>query len=110
MIGRDHPTGVEARVHPALVPARWLLADVTGAKNAVYVESYALGPSMYYGAGAGMMPTAMAVVSDLIEIGRNLRAQLTGVGPTRRQRALAPRPLLPMAEIRSRYFLRTSFS
>lgn len=108
VIGRDHPTGVEARVHPALVPARWLLADVTGAKNAVYVESYALGPSMYYGAGAGMMPTAMAVVSDLIEIGRNLRAQLTGVGPTRRQRALAPRPLLPMAEIRSRYFLRFS--
>ncbi|MBK9030184.1 MAG: homoserine dehydrogenase [Myxococcales bacterium] len=107
-IGRDHPRGVEARVHPALVPARWLLADVTGAKNAVYVQSYALGPSMYYGAGAGMMPTAMAVVSDLIEISRNLRAQLTGVAPTRRHRALAPRPLLPMAEIRSRYFLRFS--
>ena len=106
VIGRDHPRGVEARVHPALVPARWLLADVTGAKNALYVQSYALGPSMYYGAGAGMMPTAMAVVSDLIEISRNLRAQLTGVAPTRRHRALAPRPLLPMADIRSRYFLR----
>ena len=53
------------------------------------------------------MPTAMAVVSDLIEISRNLRAQLTGVAPTRR-RALAQRPLLPMAEIRSRYFLRFS--
>ena len=107
VIGRDHPRGIEARVHPALVPARWLLAGVLGAKNALYVQSYALGPSMYYGAGAGMMPTAMAVVSDLIEISRNLRAQLTGVAPTRR-RALAQRPLLPMAEIRSRYFLRFS--
>ena len=107
VIGRDHPRGIEARVHPALVPAGWLLAGVTGAKNAVAVDSYALGPSMYYGAGAGMMPTAMAVVSDLIEISRNLRAQLTGVAPTRR-RALAQRPLLPMAEIRSRYFLRFS--
>ncbi len=108
VIGRDHPRGIEARVHPALVPAGWLLAGVTGAKNAVAVDSYALGPSMYYGAGAGMMPTAMAVVSDLIEISRNLRAQLTGVAPTRRHRALARRPLLPMAEIRSRYFLRFS--
>lgn len=107
VIGRDHPRGIEARVHPALVPARWLLAGVLGAKNALYVQSYALGPSMYYGAGAGMMPTAMAVVSDLIEISRNLRAQLTGVAPTRR-RALAQRPLLPMADIRSRYFLRFS--
>ncbi len=111
VIGRDHPRGVEARVHPAMVPANWLLADVVGAKNALYVTSYALGGSMYYGAGAGMMPTAMAVVSDLIEISRNLRAQLTGVAPTRRpgaggRGALATKPLLPMAEIRSRYFLR----
>ena len=111
VIGRDHPRGVEARVHPAMVPANWLLADVVGAKNALYVTSYALGGSMYYGAGAGMMPTAMAVVSDLIEISRNLRGQLTGVAPTRRpgaggRGALATKPLLPMAEIRSRYFLR----
>jgi homoserine dehydrogenase len=112
VIGRDHPDGVEARVHPALVPTSWLLAKVIGAKNALYVTSYALGPSMYYGAGAGMMPTAMAVVSDLIEISRNVRGQLTGVAPTRRPgagaRALQARPLLPIAEIRSRYFLRFS--
>jgi len=112
VIGRDHPRGVEARVHPAMVPASWLLAGVVGAKNALYVTSYALGGSMYYGAGAGMMPTAMAVVSDLIEISRNLRAHLTGVAPTRRTGAsgrggaLGVKPLLPMAEIRSRYFLR----
>ena len=105
-IGRDHTTGVEARVHPTMVQSRWLLADVTGAKNAVYVTSYALGGSMYYGAGAGMMPTAMSVVSDLIETSRNLMAKAAGARPTRRHRALARKPLLPMSEIRSRYYLR----
>jgi homoserine dehydrogenase len=108
VIGRDHKTGVEARVHPAMVPQRWLLAGVTGAKNAVYVQSYALGGSMYYGAGAGMMPTAMSVVSDLIEISRNLMAKAAGARPTRRHKALARKSLLPMSEIRSRYYLRFS--
>lgn len=105
-IGRDHPRGIEARVHPAMVPARWLLAGVDGAKNALAVTSYALGPSLYYGAGAGMMPTAMAVVSDLIEISRNIMGHAAGAPPTRRERALSTRPLLPMAEVRSRYYLR----
>jgi homoserine dehydrogenase len=108
VIGRAHKAGVEARVHPCMVPSRWLLADVTGAKNAVYVTSYALGGSMYYGAGAGMMPTAMSVVSDLIEISRNLMAKAAGARPTRRHKALARKPLLPMSEIRSRYYLRFS--
>ena len=75
---KDHGNAVEARVHPALIPANWLLADVGGPKNAVYVHSYALGPSLYYGAGAGMLPTAMAVVSDMIEIGRNIFARAAG--------------------------------
>ena len=105
-IGRDHAAGVEARVHPAMVPARWLLAGVDGATNALAVTSYALGPSFYYGAGAGMMPTAMAVVSDLIEISRNILGHAAGAPPTRRQHALATRPLLPMAQVRSRYYLR----
>jgi homoserine dehydrogenase len=105
-IGRDQPKGIEARVHPTMVPRHWLLADVVGAKNAVYVTSYALGGSMYYGSGAGMMPTAMAVVSDLIEISRNHIAQVAGVRPTRRHRALSARPLLPIEDIRSRYYLR----
>jgi len=108
VIGRDHGKAVEARVHPTMVPSRWLLADVNGAKNALYVTSYALGGSMYYGAGAGMMPTAMAVVSDLIEVARNLMAKAAGARPTRRHRALAAKPLLPMADVRSRYYLRFS--
>jgi len=105
VIARDHGSAVEARVHPALIPANWLLADVSGAKNAVYVQSYALGPSMYYGAGAGMLPTAMSVVSDMLEIGRNIFARAAGA---RRPPAppTTPRSLVPLADIRSRYYLR----
>jgi homoserine dehydrogenase len=98
--------GVEARVHPALIPANWLLADVGGAKNALFVHSYALGPSMYYGAGAGMLPTAMAVVSDMIEIGRDIGARSGGAGPRPGRQALTARPLVPLAAIRTRYYLR----
>jgi homoserine dehydrogenase len=101
VIARDHGSAVEARVHPALVPASWLLADVAGAKNAVYVQSYALGPSMYYGAGAGMLPTAMSVVSDMIEIGRNMFAHRPA-----RPRPQVARPLLPLGEVRAKYYLR----
>lgn len=102
VIARDHGKQIEARVHPAFVPRNWLLADVSGAKNAVYVQSYALGPSMYYGAGAGMLPTAMAVVSDVIEIGRNLAMSTRPARPRPRE----ARPLMPLADIRSRYYLR----
>jgi homoserine dehydrogenase len=106
-IARDHgERGVEARVHPALVPAHWLLASVHGAKNAVYVNSYALGASMYYGAGAGMLPTAMSVVSDCLELGRTILARAAGVASAARPRARARRRLLPLADIRSKYYLR----
>jgi homoserine dehydrogenase len=106
VIARDHPDGIEARVHPTMVPDNWLLADVPDAKNALYVHSYALGPSMYYGAGAGMMPTAMAVVSDLIEVGRNIRAGSTGALPLRSYQRLVHRPVRSMDELRTRYYLR----
>src|SRR5262245_56464428 len=105
-IARDHGAAVEARVHPALIPSNWLLADVAGAKNAVYVHSYALGPSMYYGAGAGMLPTAMSVVSDMIEIGRNIYARAAGAPSPHRGRPVAARPLVPLADITTRYYLR----
>jgi homoserine dehydrogenase len=103
-IARDHGDAIEARVHPALVPHNWLLADVAGAKNAVYVQSHALGPSMYYGAGAGMLPTAMSVVSDCIDLGRNIFAR--GAGVAQRPQPRVPRPLLPIADVRSKYYLR----
>jgi homoserine dehydrogenase len=103
----DAATGpIEARVHPALIPASWLLADVGGAKNALYVQSYALGPSLYYGAGAGMLPTAMSVVSDMIEIGRNMFARVAGAPAPTRPRPAQPRELLAQGDIRTRYYLR----
>ncbi len=106
VIARDHGEAIEARVHPALVPSHWLLADVSGAKNAVYVQSYALGGSMYYGAGAGMLPTAMSVVSDMIEIGRNIYARAAGAARPQRPHQAKARPLLPLGEITSKYYLR----
>ena len=106
VIARDHGEAIEARVHAALIPNNWLLADVSGAKNAVYVQSYALGPSMYYGAGAGMLPTAMAVVSDIIEIGRYMFARAAGELRPVRPRPREAKPLLPLADIRTRYYLR----
>ena len=79
---RDRARSRRARSRRASIP-RWCRRTgcsptSRGAKNAVYVQSYALGPSMYYGAGAGMLPTAMAVVSDMIEIGRNIFARAAG--------------------------------
>jgi homoserine dehydrogenase len=100
VLGREHAGGVELRVHPAMIPDHWMLADVPGAKNALYVHSYALGPSLYYGAGAGMMPTAMSVVSDVIEIARNMQTK------ARSHRVLARKPAVAAADMRSRYYLR----
>src|SRR5690349_5774561 len=97
---------IEARVHPTLIPRNWLLADVGGAKNALYVQSYALGPSLYYGAGAGMLPTAMSAVSDVIEIGRNMFARDAGAPRPTRPRPAQPRSVMALGDIRARYYLR----
>lgn len=70
-IARQTANGIEARVHPALVPAKNLLAQVDGVMNAVMVGADGAGPTLYYGAGAGMQPTASAVVADLVDIALN---------------------------------------
>jgi homoserine dehydrogenase len=77
-IARAHADGIEARVAPTLIPERALLAHVHGVFNAVMVEGDALGPVLFQGQGAGMMPTAAAVVSDIIELGRNLSRGTSG--------------------------------
>ncbi len=107
-IAREHGATIEARVHPTMIPDDWILADVPGAKNALYVNSYALGGSMYYGAGAGMMPTAMAAVSDVIEVARNIQAQAAGALPVRSYKQLVHRPVRSIDELRSRYYMRFS--
>ena len=73
-VARETPSGIEARVHPAMVPNAHLLAKVDGPFNAVCLRGSALGTSIYYGRGAGMMPTATAVVADIIDAGRALVA------------------------------------
>jgi homoserine dehydrogenase len=106
-IAQDHGDSVEARVHPTMIPRRFLLASVSGVFNAVYVSSQALGPSMYYGRGAGMMPTAVAVVSDLIDVSRDLVAATHAGLPLRLHvRGSKDRPIRPAAALRSRYYLR----
>src|SRR5690606_21856506 len=71
-ITRRSERGIELRVHPTLIPAERLLANVEGAMNAVLVSGDAVGPTLYYGQGAGEMPTASAVVADLVDVARAL--------------------------------------
>lgn len=71
-IFKDENGGIEARVHPTLIPAESLLSHVKGVNNAVFIYGDAVGSTLFYGQGAGMMPTGSAVVSDLMEISRNI--------------------------------------
>lgn len=112
-IAKSHRDGadgerIEVRVHPTMVPADSLLAAVDGAMNAVEVTGDAVGPTLFYGAGAGEMPTASAVVADLIEIAREVRRGSAGrVAPlSYLPTELAPKPLVPLAELSGRYYLR----
>jgi homoserine dehydrogenase len=107
-LGTDGEERIEVRVHPTLVPADSLLAAVDGAMNAVAVTGNAVGPTLFYGAGAGEMPTASAVVADLIEIAREVRRGSAGrVAPLAYPpTALAPKPIVPLAELSGRYYLR----
>ncbi len=101
---------IEARVHPTMVPTNHLLAKVDGAMNAVYVVGDVTGPTLYYGAGAGRMPTAGAIVSDLAEIARNIVAGSPRRVPPlgRDEDLLAEIPVRPMDDLVSHYYLRFS--
>jgi len=102
----DH--GVELRVHPTLIPCRRLIANVDGVMNAVLVKGDAVGPTLYYGAGAGAEPTASAVVADLVDVTRTLTAD-----PENRVPHLAFQPdalsdlrIHPVEDIETAYYLR----
>ncbi len=101
---------IEARVHPTLIPRSSLLASVDGAMNAVAVCGDAVGPTLFYGAGAGEMPTASAVVGDLIEVARDIRRGVAGrVAPlSYLPDELHTKPILPLGEIVGRAYLRFS--
>ena len=105
--GPDGEEQIEARVHPTLIPETSLLASVDGAMNAVAVTGDAVGPTLFYGAGAGEMPTASAVVGDLIEVAREVRRGGAGrVAPlSYLPRELTPRQILPLGSISGRVYL-----
>jgi homoserine dehydrogenase len=100
--------GVELRVHPTLIPEKRLVANVNGAMNAVVVKGDAVGPTLYYGAGAGAEPTASAVVADLMDV-----ARLIDATDAQRVPYLAFQPeqvqdlaILPIDDVQSAYYLR----
>jgi homoserine dehydrogenase len=99
---------IEAAVRPTMVPRRHMLAGVDGALNAIVVQGEALGPSMYLGAGAGMMPTATAVVADLMDVARNrlrgCRGRVPPLGYPLRAQARAR--LVGLDDLHSEYYLR----
>jgi len=100
--------GIELRVHPTLVPARRLIANVEGVMNAILVKGDAVGPTLYYGAGAGSQPTASAVVADLLDITRLITADPEHRVPhlAFQPDQLSKTPILPIGEVETSYYLR----
>jgi homoserine dehydrogenase len=111
-VARDTPGGVEARVHPAMVPNNHLLAKVAGPFNAVCLRGHALGTSIYYGRGAGMMPTATAVVADVVDAGRALLAGRAPLVPPYGQpaAALAKSRVVDMGGTEHEHYIRFQLS
>ncbi|MCA1790483.1 MAG: homoserine dehydrogenase [Thioalkalivibrio sp.] len=109
-IARRAEGGFELRVHPTLIPERRLIANVDGVMNAVLVMGDAVGPTLYYGAGAGAEATASAVVADLVDVVRALTADPENRVPhlAFQPGALSDLPILPMAEVRTSFYLRLS--
>ena len=107
-ISRKVDNGIEQRVHPTLIPERRLIANVDGVMNAVLVKSDAVGPTLYYGAGAGAEPTASAVVADIIDVVRALTTDPENRVPhlAFQHDALSDINILPIEEIETAYYLR----
>lgn len=107
-ITKKTTSGIELRVHPTLVPAKRLLANVEGAMNAVQVFGDAVGTTLYYGKGAGSEPTASAVIADLVDVTRLQTADPENRVPhlAFQPDALQNTPILPMAEVTTSYYLR----
>jgi homoserine dehydrogenase len=99
---------VELRVHPTLIPERRLIASVDGVMNAVVVQADALGPTLYYGAGAGAEPTASAVVADIVDVVRTLTSDPENRVPhlAFKPDQIADLPVMPVDEVESAYYLR----
>jgi len=107
-IAKQDGKDVEVRLHPTMLPVNHLIASVNGVFNAIYIKGDAIGSQLYYGKGAGEMPTGSAVVSDIMDIAGIIR---TGVKERTRSKIMPERPDLKirkMDDIRTRYYLRFS--
>lgn len=109
-VARRTESGVELRVHPALIPDKALLANVNGVMNAVQVHGDAVGSTLFYGPGAGSRPTASAVVADLIDVARVLTADPTNRVPhlAFQPSAVADLPILALDQTRCPFYVRLS--
>jgi homoserine dehydrogenase len=107
-IAKRTDAGVELRVHPTLISEKRLIANVNGAMNAVVVKGDAVGPTLYYGAGAGAEPTASSVVADLMDVARLSNATVEQRVPylAFQPNSVADLPILPISEVNSAYYLR----
>ena len=103
--------GVELRVHPTLIPAKRLIANVEGAMNAVLVKGDAVGPTLYYGKGAGAEPTASAIIADLVDVTRMHTADPGHRVPhlAFQPESMIDLPMLPLSEVVTSYYLRLRF-
>ncbi|MBL1264664.1 homoserine dehydrogenase [Candidatus Methylomicrobium oryzae] len=107
-IARKTDEGIELRVHPTLIPERRLIANVNGVMNAVLVKGDAVGPTLYYGAGAGADPTASAVVADVVDVTRALTSDPENRVPhlAFQPEAIKEIPILAPDRFKSAYYLR----
>ena len=111
-ISKRTANGIELRVHPCLVPAKRLIANVEGAMNAVMVQADAVGTTLYYGKGAGSEPTASAVIADLVDVTRLHtadplnRVPHLAFQPETFDQAMSNLPVLPMEQVVTSYYLR----
>lgn len=107
-VAKQNGEGVELRVHPTLIPEARLLANVNGVKNAVLVEGDAVGPTLYYGAGAGAEPTASSVVADIVDLAREISAgqscRIPQLGFA--SGSLKDLPIVPMENVETAWYLR----
>jgi homoserine dehydrogenase len=107
-IARRTEKGIELRVHPTLIPEKRLIANVNGVMNAILVKGDAVGPTLYYGPGAGAEPTASAVIADIIDVARTLNADPSHRVPylAFQQNSLNDTPVLAIDEAITSYYLR----
>ncbi|MGH1485390.1 MAG: homoserine dehydrogenase [Cellvibrionaceae bacterium] len=105
-IARQYDNGIELRVHPTLIPEKRLIANVDGVMNSILVKGDAVGPTLYYGAGAGGEPTASAVVADIVDIARQITSGASMGIPALGVSDLTDQAILPIEAVETAYYLR----